>query len=92
MLFISFCVLGLRGKAQQAQGRADARMAQECISLLTDVIIHDITSPPVASRDYVYPVIAFYEAVRPCDSTYESFGGRLNGLKPLPVVSPGLGV
>src|SRR5579872_6252419 len=68
----------------------DARLVRQCIEALTEVVIHDITSPPVASRDYVYPTIAFYEAVRPCDTVFASFGGRLNGLQPLPRVVPGL--
>lgn len=72
--------------AQQdrARDREDVRLAGECVSILTDVMVHDITSPPVASRDYVYPVIAFYEAVRPGDSTCSSFGGMLRELPVLP--------
>ena len=31
---------------------------------LTDVIVYDIFSPPVASRIYVYPSIAAYEVLR----------------------------
>jgi len=67
----------------------DARVAGQCLQVLTDVIIHDITSPLVASRDYAYSMIAFYEAARYADSNYLSYGGQLNGLKPLPVPSPG---
>src|ERR1700733_7860848 len=58
----------------------DTRLAARCIQALTDVMVHDITSPPVASRSYVYSMIAFYEAVRPGDSAHPSFGGRLNEL------------
>jgi hypothetical protein len=74
------------GKAQNN----DARMVGQCIKALTDVMVHDITSPPVASRDYVYPIIAFYEASRPGDSLYRSFAGQLNDLQELPKPSPGL--
>lgn len=51
---------------------------------LTDVIVHDIFSPPVASRNYVYPSIAAYEALRPHDANYQSLAGQLDGLVPLP--------
>ncbi len=66
----------------------DVALAQQCINALSNVMIHDITSPPVSSRDYAYSLIAFYEAVRPGDSAYETYIGKLNGLKPLP--KPGI--
>ena len=51
---------------------------------LTDIIVHDIFSPPVASRVYVYPSIAAYEALRHDHPNYQSFAGQLNGLKAIP--------
>ncbi len=51
---------------------------------LTDVIVHDIFSPPVASRIYAYPSIAAYEALRPAYSDYRSFEGQLTDLKDVP--------
>ncbi len=52
---------------------------------LTDVIIHDIFSPPVASRNYVYPSIAAYEAGRWMDSSYVSLTGQLTDM---PSITP----
>src|SRR4051794_35426035 len=63
---------------------------QQGLHALDEVLIHDITSPPVASRNYVYPVIAFYEAVRPGFNKYPSFAGRLNGLTSPPEISASL--
>ena len=57
-------------------------------SELTNVIVHDIFSPPVASRIYVYPSIAAYECARFLDSTYLSMAGQLAGLGALPLPSP----
>ena len=54
------------------------------VKQLTDIIVHDIFSPPVASRIYAYVSIAAYEAARHQDSTLMSLAGRLNGLDPLP--------
>lgn len=51
---------------------------------LTDVIVHDIFSPPVASRIYVYPSIAAYEAMVPGNSNYQTLAGQLHELTPLP--------
>ena len=47
------------------------------LNKLTQVIIHDIFSPPVASRIYSYANLAGYEALVPFDSQYESLGGKL---------------
>ena len=52
---------------------------------LTDVIVSDIFTPPVASRIYAYPNIAAYEGIRFMDSSKVSLAGQLNGLKSLPL-------
>ncbi len=56
---------------------------------LTDVIVHDIFSPPVASRIYVYANIAGYEALQPGYPEYQSLAGQLNGLEPVPAPEAG---
>ena len=48
---------------------------------LTNVIIHDIFSPPVASRIYAYPSIAAYEVAVLADPQYKSLMGQLNGFE-----------
>jgi hypothetical protein len=66
----------------------ESQVPRQCLQVLTDVMIHDISSPLVASRDYAYSMIAFYEAARYADSMhYRSYGGQLNGLNapPAPV-------
>ncbi|MDH5475372.1 MAG: vanadium-dependent haloperoxidase [Cyclobacteriaceae bacterium] len=51
---------------------------------LTDIIVHDIFSPPVASRVYVYPSIAAYEIMVQTDSTYISLKNQLNQFNGIP--------
>lgn len=51
---------------------------------LTDVIVHDIFSPPVAARIYSYPSIAAYEVLRHDYPEYKSFVGQLTDLESLP--------
>ncbi|MGB5667934.1 MAG: vanadium-dependent haloperoxidase [Maribacter sp.] len=51
---------------------------------LTDVIVADIFTPPVASRIYAYSNIAAYEGIRFLDSNRPSLAGQLNGLEFLP--------
>ncbi len=52
---------------------------------LTDIIVYDIFSPPVASRNYVYPSIAAYETVRNAHPSYQTLAGQLSELKPVPL-------
>ncbi|MEK7257125.1 MAG: vanadium-dependent haloperoxidase, partial [Bacteroidota bacterium] len=51
---------------------------------ITDVIVHDIFSPPVASRIYTYSSIAAYEAMVPGSPEYQSLAGQVNGLENVP--------
>ena len=53
------------------------------VDKLTEVMIHDIFSPPVASRIYVYPNIAAYETLNQNSDTYKSLVNQLNGLNTL---------
>jgi len=55
------------------------------IKNLTNVVVYDIFSPPVASRVYAYPAIAAYEIIRQKDTVnYNSLAEQLNGLTPVP--------
>lgn len=58
----------------------DAEFIHSSMKKLSDVIVHDIFSPPVASRNYVYASIAAYEAGRFLDSSYVSLSGQLKGM------------
>ena len=51
---------------------------------LTDVIVHDIFSPPQAARIYAYASIAGYEAGRHADPALVTTGDQLNGFTPVP--------
>ncbi len=52
-----------------------------CLNKLTEVIIHDIFSPPVASRIYGYANLAGYEAMAPFNPGFGSLAGKLSTLK-----------
>ena len=62
----------------------DAELIRSTLSSLTDVIVHDIFSPPVASRIYAYCAIAAYECARFQQPEFPSFAGQLNGLGSVP--------
>jgi PAP2 superfamily len=52
---------------------------------LTDIIIHDIFSPPVASRIYAYTNIAAYEVLVKQNKGYHSLYKQLNSFPEIPV-------
>lgn len=59
----------------------DPETFQASMKKLTDVIVYDIFSPPVASRVYVYPNIAAYEVVRHLEpNKYLTLAGQLTDL------------
>jgi hypothetical protein len=55
-------------------------------------MIHDIFSPPVASRIFVYPNIAAYEIIAQNSKTYKSLENQLAGLGSVPKLDPKAGV
>ncbi len=62
------------------------------IDNVTQIIIHDIFSPPVASRIYAYPNIAAYEVIAQNNKTYNSLQKQLKGLDSIPVLDEKSGV
>ncbi|MGE0772177.1 MAG: vanadium-dependent haloperoxidase [Cyclobacteriaceae bacterium] len=62
----------------------DADFIHRTLKQITDCIVYDIFSPPVASRVYAYSSIAAYEAIRPQNPNYHSLAGQLHGLAEVP--------
>ncbi|WP_423149196.1 vanadium-dependent haloperoxidase [Rubrolithibacter danxiaensis] len=67
----------------------DAEVLHQNQDQLTEIIIYDTFSPPVASRIYAYSSLASYEAMRFANPGYESFAPKLKGFKALPVPEKG---
>jgi membrane-associated phospholipid phosphatase len=51
---------------------------------ITEVIIYDVFTPPVASRIYSYASLAAYEAIKFEDPEYTSIASKLNGFPAMP--------
>ncbi|WPP48410.1 vanadium-dependent haloperoxidase [Catalinimonas niigatensis] len=62
----------------------DGELIHSAVQKLTDIIVYDIFSPPVASRIYSYSSIAAYEALRHDHPEYQSLEGQINGLDNVP--------
>ncbi len=63
---------------------AEPEYYHRAVKQLTDVIVHDIFSPPVAGRIYAYSSIAGHEALAAGDDALPSFAGRIPHLAPAP--------
>ncbi len=80
-LFISFSATAQKNWREKTE---KAEYIHRAIKQLTDVMVHDIYSPPVCSRTYAYISIAGYEAAIGSNLNYQTLAGQLHGLKPLP--------
>jgi hypothetical protein len=62
------------------------------IDNVTQIMVHDIFSPTVASRIYVYPNIAAFEVIAQNSKTYTSLQTQLKGLDSIPVLDSKAGI
>lgn len=62
---------------------SNGNLISEFNKVLTEAVITDLFSPPVASRIYAYPNIAAYEILR-LSTDAPTMTGKIRGLKPLP--------
>jgi hypothetical protein len=84
---LSFLVLGavVTGcKSRKTLHADDAAIIHQNQDLLTQIIIYDVFTPPVASRIYVYSSLASYEAIRFAKPGAASITAKLHGFKPMP--------
>ena len=54
------------------------------VDKVTEVMIHDIFSPPVASRIFAYPNVAAYEILALKNDDYQSLSNQVHGLTEIP--------
>jgi len=81
--------MGCQKKKADEATLANPDVMHTSVRKLTDVMVHDIFSPPVASRIYAYANIAAYEALVPGYPNYQSLAGQLKNLKDLPKPAAG---
>lgn len=87
LTFVSLISVGCQkeylSKAEIRDHLNQGELFLESVEKLTDIQVHDIFSPPVASRVYVYPCIAAYEAILLGSPEKERFTKRLHDFQPL---------
>lgn len=67
-----------------SEDAAQINAIHDAMQGITDIIVHDIFSPPQASRIYAYSSVAAYEAAHHANPAYKSLVGQLNQLESLP--------
>ncbi|MES2266621.1 MAG: vanadium-dependent haloperoxidase [Bacteroidota bacterium] len=91
LIAAAFCLLAISCKQKQKIAlKSDADVLHENVDQLTQVIIYDAFSPPVASRIYGYTCLAQYEAMRFEDPKYNSITNQLHAFKPMPKPKKGV--
>lgn len=93
MILYSFCIFlfSACSDVHKADSKllTDTDLLHRNIKQITEVIVHDVFSPPVASRIYAYTNLASYEAVRFARPGYASIASQLKGFEQLPVPQKG---
>lgn len=84
ILLINISIVGGCKKRVEKEELSNTAFIHNAMGKLTDVMVHDIFSPPVASRIYAYSSIAAYEALLPQYPNCRSLSGQLNELDSLP--------
>ena len=80
ILFALFLVISVSScKHKAATPMDDVAILHANEDQLTNVIIYDVFTPPVASRIYGYTSLASYEAMRYADPKYNSITAQLKG-------------
>jgi len=88
-ILLFFLVTVCQAKPRWKDKTESAEYIHRAIKKVTDVIVFDIYSPPVASRTYAYICLAGYEAVIHENPAYISFAGQLHQLQTAPAPHPG---
>jgi len=85
-LFIFFLACNNQNSTSVKQSDA---LPHQLVKKLTDIIVVDIFTPPVATRIYANTSLAMYEAIRFQKEGSSSIAAKLKGFDPMPVPEAG---
>jgi PAP2 superfamily len=86
---VLLAILASSCQQKESQRLPDIEILHQNQDQLTQVIIYDVFSPPVASRLYVYAALASYEAIRFNQEGTRSLTDKLHGFSTMPVPEKG---
>jgi hypothetical protein len=90
IISLAFFIIAVNSCAEQKEeNKSNKNLSHQLVKKLTDVIVVDIFTPPVASRIYANCALAMYEAARFGDEKYPSITAKLNGFDPMPIPEKG---
>ncbi|SNR55336.1 PAP2 superfamily protein [Maribacter sedimenticola] len=92
LALLCFGLLFLNCKKKEEPIQITPEELHNSIDLVVDIMIHDIFSPPVASRIFAYPNIAAYEIIAQVNPEYNSLAGQVTDLKPIPEIDTVQGI
>mgnify|MGYP006201924923 CR=1 FL=1 len=84
LLFILSTVILPAHISASATKQPDVHFLHRAHEALTSVIIHDIFSPPVSSRIYLYAHVAAYETLVKADVRFQSLHGQVPDFPVIP--------
>lgn len=86
-LYLFICGLILSSCAKEEKPiEVSAENYHQTVDKITDIMVHDIFSPPVASRIYAYSNLAAYQIMRQENKNLIDFSSQFEELQPIPKV------
>lgn len=82
LFFAVIVIMSCASPKRQALVLTNKEIAKVLVKM-TDIMVHDITNPPLAARFFSYAFLSGYEVVSQNDKAYKSMHGFLNGYPPL---------
>lgn len=80
IFILSFLCIGINAcNTDSKQPQLTGRDFTKVIGQMTDLMIHDVTNPPLAARFFAYSCLAGYEVIHKNDSSFQSMHNKLNG-------------
>ena len=76
--FLLGLIIVLGCSRKQTEPRFKSQQISQVLARMTDIMVHDVTNPPLAARFFSYACLAGYEVVAQNDSASQSFYGILN--------------
>lgn len=87
-LLLILCLSGGCSRTEKNVPEPGVADLRKVIDAMTDVMIHDVTNPPLAARFFAYACLAGNEVMALSDTACPSLGGRLNDFPALEVSRP----
>src|SRR5687768_2439978 len=78
MAIVGIAFLSGCGSNRDHKGKLNNQDIGNLVGEMSELMLHDVTSPPLAARFFGYTFLSGYEILSAHDSAYKRFTGRLN--------------